>query len=97
MLYLKDRRIAASNKDTSCTSQSTKRRLLQNHLGAEVPDLVTIHPPAPVHNKGSGRRIKSATEIAIENSKKTLRLCRKCNQRMTHDSRNCDKFAGGAN
>ncbi|KAL3618588.1 hypothetical protein CASFOL_037670 [Castilleja foliolosa] len=98
MLYLKDRREAASNKDTSCTSQSTKRRLFQNHLGAEDPDLVTIHPPpALVHNKGSGRRIKSAAEIAIENSKKTLRLCRKCNQRTTHDSQNCEKFVGGAN
>ncbi|KAL3613679.1 hypothetical protein CASFOL_041753 [Castilleja foliolosa] len=97
MLYLKDRREAASNKDTSFTSQSTKRRLFQNHLAAEVPDFVKIHPPALVHNKGSGKRIKSAAEIAIENSKKPLRLCRKCNQRTTHDSRNCDKFAGDAN
>ncbi|KAL3643682.1 hypothetical protein CASFOL_014497 [Castilleja foliolosa] len=96
MCSLKDHRERKSNVDTS---QNTKRRLFEDHFGAQVPDKgsVTIHPPAPVHNKGSGKRIKSAAEIAFENSKKTLRLCRKCNQRTNHDSRNCDKFTGSAN
>ncbi|KAL3655015.1 hypothetical protein CASFOL_000801 [Castilleja foliolosa] len=44
-----------------------------------------------------GRRLKSLKEQAIEKSNKLLRLCRKCDQKTTLDSRNCDKIKGVVN
>ncbi|KAL3643724.1 hypothetical protein CASFOL_014539 [Castilleja foliolosa] len=71
------------------------------HGGVEVrPEIVSILPPCPVKTKGSGasgRRLKSLKEQAIDKSNKPLRLCRKCNQKTTHDSRNCDKIKGVVN
>ncbi|KAL3650030.1 hypothetical protein CASFOL_006433 [Castilleja foliolosa] len=80
-------------QDSSSTHVSAKRKLFQNHFRCDVPENQTIFPPAPVKNKGSGRRIKSSKELAIEGSKKPLRLCRKCNQKTNHDSRNCPNVA----
>ncbi|KAL3622483.1 hypothetical protein CASFOL_033894 [Castilleja foliolosa] len=54
-------------------------------------------PPCPVKTKRSGaggRHLKSLKEQAIEKSKKPLRLFRKCNQKTTHDSHNCEKIKG---
>ncbi|KAL3641559.1 hypothetical protein CASFOL_012374 [Castilleja foliolosa] len=95
-LALKEYRESRSTIDKSLPTQSTKRRLFENFHRSEVPSVASILPPVPVYTKGSGKRIKSAAEIAMEISKKPLRLCKKCNKRTNHDSRNCDKFSGEA-
>ncbi|XP_074299831.1 protein FAR-RED IMPAIRED RESPONSE 1-like [Silene latifolia] len=50
---------------------------------------VTIHPPEQARNKGSGKRLKSAKEQAIEKVAKPKRLCAYCKERVTHDRRTC--------
>ncbi|XP_074288443.1 protein FAR-RED IMPAIRED RESPONSE 1-like [Silene latifolia] len=50
---------------------------------------VTIHPPEQACNKGSGKRLKSAKQQAIEKAAKPKRLCAYCKERVTHDRRTC--------
>ncbi|VFQ73603.1 unnamed protein product [Cuscuta campestris] len=69
--------------------QGTKNKMFESFYGIASPSEVRVLPPEKVHNKGSGKRIKSAKELAIEQSKKHKRLCRTCNQTGFHDSRNC--------
>ncbi|KAL3628284.1 hypothetical protein CASFOL_027330 [Castilleja foliolosa] len=90
---LKDFRDSISTVDSTLPSLKTKGNLIENFYVYEVPDVVYVLNPVPVKTIGSGRRINSVKEKAI--SKKPLRLCRKCNQKTNHDSRNCDKFSGG--
>ncbi|KAL3646814.1 hypothetical protein CASFOL_009358 [Castilleja foliolosa] len=87
-------RDSISNQDSSSTNVSAKRNLFLKHFNVDsLPEDAMIRNPAPAKNKGSGRRIKSSKEIAIESSNKPLRLCRKCNQKTNHDSRNCPNVA----
>ncbi|KAL3629882.1 hypothetical protein CASFOL_026194 [Castilleja foliolosa] len=86
--------------DNSTHHVTAKRKLFGNHFQSDLPENVTVRPPRQVSNKGSGaggRRLKSVREQAIEQSKKPLRLCRKCNRKTNHDSRNCDKFTDDGN
>ncbi|VFQ63117.1 unnamed protein product, partial [Cuscuta campestris] len=52
--------------------------LFENYCGVPAPSVIKVLPPQPAHNKGSGKRIKSAKELQIEQSKKNKRLCRTC-------------------
>ncbi|VFQ89953.1 unnamed protein product [Cuscuta campestris] len=63
--------------------------LFENYCGVPAPSVIKVLPPQPAHNKGSGKRIKSAKELQIEQSKKNKRLCRTCKELAYHDSRNC--------
>ncbi|VFQ98990.1 unnamed protein product [Cuscuta campestris] len=69
--------------------QGTKNKMFESFYGIASPSEVRVLPPEKVHNKGSGKRIKSVKELAIEQSKKHKRLCRTCNQTGFHDIRNC--------
>ncbi|VFQ86114.1 unnamed protein product [Cuscuta campestris] len=63
--------------------------IFENYYGVPAPSEIKLLPPQPAHNKGSGKRIKSAKEIQIEQSKKNKRMCRTCKELGYHDSRNC--------
>ncbi|VFQ95890.1 unnamed protein product [Cuscuta campestris] len=63
--------------------------IFENYCGVPAPSEIKVLPPQPAHNKGSGKRIKSAKEIQIEQSKKNKRMCRTCKELGYHDSRNC--------
>ncbi|RAL49244.1 hypothetical protein DM860_018117 [Cuscuta australis] len=54
--------------------------LFENYCGVPAPSVIKVLPPQPAHNKGSGKRIKSAKELQIEQSKKNKRLCRTCKE-----------------
>lgn len=79
-------------------SKSKKVEDMVMLTGFSVPDEVTIKPPKISKNKGTGvhssntrkdKRLKSHKEIAIEESSKKKRICKKCNQIGGHDTRNC--------
>ncbi|VFQ84202.1 unnamed protein product [Cuscuta campestris] len=74
---------------------NTQNSIFECYYGVPAPANITVLPPQPVHNKGSGKRIKSAKELSIEQSKKNKRMCRKCQQLGYHDSRNCPKNISG--
>ncbi|XP_074270911.1 protein FAR1-RELATED SEQUENCE 5-like [Silene latifolia] len=64
------------------TKQTKRWRSL---LGCDSSSEVTIHPPEQARNKGSGKRLKSAKQQAIEKATKPKRLCAYCKERVTHD------------
>ncbi|XP_019163433.1 PREDICTED: protein FAR1-RELATED SEQUENCE 5-like [Ipomoea nil] len=57
--------------------------------GVQPPQSITIKPPAQAKNKGSGKRLKSNREIAIENSAKVGRKCGLCGEYACHNARSC--------
>nr|KAJ0197918.1 hypothetical protein LSAT_V11C700373360 [Lactuca sativa] len=66
-----------------CTSsrESLSRSVhIEKIIGAAVPDVINIHNPQGIRNKGwaNGKRIKSTRKTAIKTSKKGSRLCSLC-------------------
>nr|GLL25280.1 protein FAR1-RELATED SEQUENCE 5-like [Ipomoea trifida] len=57
-------------------------------VGSRTTGEILIKPPKFAHNKGSGKRLKSNKEKAIEKSKKKSRTCATCDGK-GHNSRTC--------
>nr|GMC53183.1 protein FAR1-RELATED SEQUENCE 5-like [Ipomoea batatas] len=57
-------------------------------VGSRITGEIRIKPPKFANNKGSGKRLKSNKEKAIEKSKKKSRACATCGGR-GHNSRTC--------
>ncbi|XP_074291766.1 protein FAR1-RELATED SEQUENCE 5-like [Silene latifolia] len=72
-----------------CIEPLTKDQEMEMLLGCSSSSQVTIHPPEQARNKGSGKRLKSAKQQAIEKAAKPKRLCAYCKERVTHDRRTC--------
>ncbi|CAA0828626.1 Unknown protein [Striga hermonthica] len=70
---------------------SNKEQQFESFVGMAAPQEVTIHPPTHSKNKGSGKRLKSAKEKAIEQSQKKRRVCKSCGERVGHNARTCPK------
>ncbi|VFQ61528.1 unnamed protein product [Cuscuta campestris] len=68
---------------------SPQDQIFESFYGASAPSNITVRPPQQVHNKGGGKRIKSALEISIEQGKKNKRMFKTCREMGFHDSRNC--------
>ena len=57
--------------------------------GIQVHHRIQVHPPAQSKIKGSGKRLKSGKELAVDHMLKD-RLCHGCNKRgVGHDKRTC--------
>ncbi|KAJ9537073.1 hypothetical protein OSB04_029806 [Centaurea solstitialis] len=79
-----------------CTvAQKGKEKIMESLLGVSKPDIVAVGNPKDINNKGSGtgKRLKSGKEKAIEKRQKVARLCRLCGEYAFHDSRNCPSRA----
>nr|KAJ0208697.1 hypothetical protein LSAT_V11C400184990 [Lactuca sativa] len=63
---------------------------IEKIIGAAVPDVINIHNPQGIRNKGwaSDKVIKSTREKVIETSKKGSRLCSLCHK-PNHNARSC--------
>ncbi|KAK9747957.1 hypothetical protein RND81_02G026400 [Saponaria officinalis] len=61
---------------------------MEKYVGCTIPTTVTIQPPKRSKNKGSGKRIESEVQKALEQHTKKPRYCKICGGR-GHDSRNC--------
>lgn len=77
--------------DFDGSSKQNRTDDLQNFMGSNIPDEVEILPPQYANTKGSGKRIKSGKEKAVEQQQKKTRLCKACGEYAYHDSRNCPK------
>nr|GLL21910.1 protein FAR1-RELATED SEQUENCE 5-like [Ipomoea trifida] len=62
---------------------------IQALCGVQPPTTIRIKAPAKAKNKGSGKRMKSKRELAIEESRKGARKCHLCNRYDGHDTHNC--------
>ncbi|XP_074294079.1 protein FAR1-RELATED SEQUENCE 5-like [Silene latifolia] len=67
----------------------TKDQELEMLLGCTAKSNITVLPPKIAKNKGSGKRMKSNKDKAIEKASKPKRLCNNCKQMGHHDKRNC--------
>ncbi|GER37255.1 FAR1-related protein [Striga asiatica] len=57
------------------SATTSKKKLFEDYYGGSIPQKVQVLPPFPVKMKGSGSRLKSRKEKAIEKSNKPLRRC----------------------
>ncbi|CAA0815811.1 Unknown protein [Striga hermonthica] len=81
-------------KDTNETGDATnigKEHQFESSLGMAAPREVNIHPPTQSKNKGSGKRLRSGKEKAIEESQKKRRTCKSCGEIAGHNIRICPK------
>ncbi|KAK9677468.1 hypothetical protein RND81_11G144900 [Saponaria officinalis] len=84
-------RVLREFKDTvePAKEKMSKRQEMEMLIGCSTPDEVRILPPRHSKNKGSGKRIVTSKNKAIEKAKKPKRRCGNCKRMAYHDSRNC--------
>ncbi|KAK9676675.1 hypothetical protein RND81_11G092800 [Saponaria officinalis] len=84
-------RVLREFKDTveSAKEKMCKRQEMEMLIGCSTPDEVRILPPRHSKNQGSGKRIVTSKNKAIEKVKKAKRRCGNCKRMAYHDSRNC--------
>ncbi|XP_074298524.1 uncharacterized protein LOC141629418 [Silene latifolia] len=70
-----------------------KKAEIEMLIGSKIPSEVSVLPPKKCKNKGSGRRITSNKEKAVQENAKPLRKYRACGEMTHHDSRNCPSRA----
>ncbi|XP_019157207.1 PREDICTED: protein FAR1-RELATED SEQUENCE 5-like [Ipomoea nil] len=86
---LKELRDEFASDGTIICEAKGNRAAIEALCGVQPPPCITIKPPAQAKNKGSGKRIKSTREIAIENSGKAGRKCGVCGEYARHNARSC--------
>ncbi|XP_019179213.1 PREDICTED: protein FAR1-RELATED SEQUENCE 5-like [Ipomoea nil] len=86
---LKDLNAEFSSDGLSTNPVKGNRVAIQALCGVEPPESITIKPPAQAKNKGTGKRIKSHREIAIEKNAKIGRKCGICGKYARHNARSC--------
>ncbi|KAK9682662.1 hypothetical protein RND81_10G087800 [Saponaria officinalis] len=84
-------RVLRELKDTvePAKEKMSKRQEMEMLIGCSTPDEVRLLPPRHSKNKGSGKRIVTSKNKAIEKAKKPKRRCGNCKRMAYHDSRNC--------
>ncbi|KAD6119100.1 hypothetical protein E3N88_10371 [Mikania micrantha] len=94
-VYGLSQRLSVDN--TEVAVHTKKQYVIEHLVGQHDEETIELLPPHGIRNKacGTNRRLVGPGEKAIENSKKTPRMCRSCNQLTFHDSRNCKKKANG--
>ncbi|XP_019184816.1 PREDICTED: protein FAR1-RELATED SEQUENCE 5-like [Ipomoea nil] len=86
---LKELKLSFVNADTSIGTSIGKSGVVQAFGGVITSSNILVHPPTVAKNKGSGKRFKSAKELAAERAAKSTRECKTCHKFDGHDSRNC--------
>ncbi|XP_057793090.1 protein FAR1-RELATED SEQUENCE 5-like [Salvia miltiorrhiza] len=92
-LFLKLTEVRDEFKELCRPDQGSSSQLnnFEQFYGSSIPEVPSVLPPLASKTKGSGAggRRKSHAEKAMLLAQKPLRLCRKCNRKCHHDSRNC--------
>ncbi|XP_074297489.1 protein FAR-RED IMPAIRED RESPONSE 1-like [Silene latifolia] len=94
----KDKMILESSP-SECSSGVTgeksrnKNKELDMLLGTKIPTEVTVLNPIQSKTKGSGKRLVSQKDKAVQEHKKAPRKCNACGELGFHDSRNCPRRA----
>ncbi|XP_019178143.1 PREDICTED: protein FAR1-RELATED SEQUENCE 5-like [Ipomoea nil] len=66
-----------------------KQVIMESYCGVPEPDEINVHPPPVSSNKGSGKRMRTAKEIAMKEQSKKKRTCKTCGLATGHNSRSC--------
>ncbi|XP_031111910.1 protein FAR1-RELATED SEQUENCE 5-like [Ipomoea triloba] len=86
---LKELKLSFMDVDSTLGSSVGKPGVIHSFGGVLASSEIIVHPPTIAKNKGSGKRFKTAKELALEKAAQFTRECatyHKCNG---HDSRNC--------
>lgn len=75
--------------ESSNVPPENKSKDLEAYVECVLPTQIDILPPNHSKTKGSGKRIQSGKEKAIDQQQKRQRLCKTCGNYALHDSRNC--------
>ncbi|XP_019150612.1 PREDICTED: protein FAR1-RELATED SEQUENCE 9-like [Ipomoea nil] len=86
---LKELRAEFASDGTTTGATNGNSAAIKTLCGVQPPTNITIKAPAQAKNKGSGKRLKSSREIAIENSGKVGRKCGLCGEYARHNARSC--------
>ncbi|XP_074299164.1 protein FAR-RED IMPAIRED RESPONSE 1-like [Silene latifolia] len=83
--------ISPSECSSGVTGEKTrnKNKELEMLLGTKIPTEVTVLNPIQSKTKGSGKRLVSQKDKAVQEHKKAPRKCNACGELGFHDSRNC--------
>ncbi|XP_074293455.1 protein FAR-RED IMPAIRED RESPONSE 1-like [Silene latifolia] len=73
----------------TCEKSRNKNKELEMLLGTKIPTEVTVLNPIQSKTKGSGKRLVSQKDKAMQEHKKAPRKCDACGELGFHDSRNC--------
>ncbi|KAI3510526.1 hypothetical protein L1887_17592 [Cichorium endivia] len=78
------------DEQTSDKLPTTKQGNIEKFYGVTIPEGVAVENPPIVRNKGSGtgKRLKSVLEKAIDQGQKKSRTCKRCGVQ-GHNSRSC--------
>ncbi|XP_019164325.1 PREDICTED: protein FAR1-RELATED SEQUENCE 5-like [Ipomoea nil] len=66
-----------------------KQAVMETYCGVPAPNTIVVHPPTVANTKGSGKRMKSAKELAMAEQVKKKRTCKTCGLATGHNSRSC--------
>lgn len=81
---------SSSSSGQSVSSHQSKASVIESFVGGSRPNQVHVHDPQQAKTKGSGRRIKSGKEKAMQDKLRSKRLCSICKQYVSgHNSRTC--------
>ncbi|XP_019179512.1 PREDICTED: protein FAR-RED IMPAIRED RESPONSE 1-like [Ipomoea nil] len=78
-----------NNGEDDVAVEKGKQSIKETFCGAPTPDTITVHPPAVSSTKGSGKRMRTAKEIAMKEQNKKKRTCKTCGLATGHNSRSC--------
>ncbi|KAK1368998.1 hypothetical protein POM88_035090 [Heracleum sosnowskyi] len=68
---------------------ATKDDILQEIYGVRPSTSIIVHPPLQSNNKGCCKRIIGPAERSCDGKDRPKRVCKHCNVKAFHDSRNC--------
>ncbi|KAK1391361.1 hypothetical protein POM88_010417 [Heracleum sosnowskyi] len=68
---------------------ATKDDILQEIYGVRPSTSIIVHPPLQSNNKGCRKRIIGHAERSCDGKDRPKRVCKHCNVKAFHDSRNC--------
>ncbi|XP_019198073.1 PREDICTED: protein FAR1-RELATED SEQUENCE 5-like [Ipomoea nil] len=77
------------HEEVQVDAASGKQAIMKSYCGVPAPETITVHQPPVTSNKGSGKRMRSAKELAMKEQNRKKRTCKTCGMADGHNSRSC--------
>ncbi|XP_019195705.1 PREDICTED: protein FAR1-RELATED SEQUENCE 5-like [Ipomoea nil] len=77
------------HEEVQVDAASGKQAIMESYCGVPAPETITVHQPPVTSNKGSGKRMRSAKELAMKEQNRKKRTCKTCGMADGHNSRSC--------
>ncbi|XP_019167874.1 PREDICTED: uncharacterized protein LOC109163581 [Ipomoea nil] len=77
------------HEEVQVDAASGKQAIMESYCGVPAPETITVHQPPVTSNKGSGKRMRSAKELAMKEQNRKKRTCKTCGMADGHNSKSC--------